>query len=992
MKRFFLFFFASVLSISMFAQDPEQPTGKTKGQAIPYAWGEGIKVTANAGEGKWYKVDLYGKFNPATGKSAEGNADANIIVANPLDEKATVDVTAYVGDNETSRHFTLQAGEFKTMNIGAGMLVRMGIQYVYMFIVMDVTITPAQAEKIEVVVEDAPSNSTPFIPVDFVWGDNWASTHVAEGNNVAANKETWIMIDRSNKLTNGWTFKLYAQNLGSAATTIYGGLATDCPATNIQEQEKAVAANGIMSKELDLAMLDMMPDTIYVRLKANQPLKVWAEEVEPTLPDQPLFTVTGATEVEKNHAYKLSDSILYKVNYATLTAPEYYVTKVEIKNNGGSAVELTGKVVKNAGDNDEIYSAIKRTTTLQPGQKLTKEIDNTLLGNLEDGDHVHALVLGGNDDVEFKLIEVCTEKDTCDVKDGEAMVISASEISQPQAANTTKWYKVNIAAAKTANADILMTMEANEAAELTVDIAADCKLGEPVQSYTGSGKTTTKTLSNSLFKSAGDVIYVRVHTDKAITVKAKMLTSIVWNGTVWEGGIAPDIDHAARIEGNMTIGTELTDDFAELKALGLTLKDENIKITIKNGGKLIVGEEGIKGSENINQIIIEEGGQLLISPEAGSNNKPFITAKKNINLGVQEAVGHTLPELHDFIALPIENREAGVGQAMYYANWDRMAGWVANDNFRRSFVGYNVFIPAGASCPAAGPVPVEFKGQLAANKNQTLSMPANGWYAFGNSWTAAIPLSGIYSQLAGNDDAAVHFYVATPTDYSSQTENVLGLIKDNYYIPATSQIASQLGISEIKPMQGFFLHTNSSYSISLDYNALYEAKKAAAPKRVAADNSNMVAAVLSDGEGCDFVYMIEGEAGNAHKMIGNDIAIYAEDGLAQIANDNMIGTILTIQTNEKTEYTLHFGWLKGETMYLKDLENGNVIAMTAGNTYTFTAQPNTVSARFQVVGRNNVPTGMENNAAIEGANKRIENGRVVIIKNGVKYDVLGAQL
>ena len=83
-----------------------------------------------------------------------------------------------------------------------------------------------------------------------------------------------------------------------------------------------------------------------------------------------------------------------------------------------------------------------------------------------------------------------------------------------------------------------------------------------------------------------------------------------------------------------------------------------------------------------------------------------------------------------------------------------------------------------------------------------------------------------------------------------------------------------------------------------------------------------------------------------------------------------------------------FGMLHG----IEGLVNGNIIAMTAENTYTFSAEPNTVSERFQVIGRNNAPTAIENNAAIEGANKRIENGKVVIIKNGVKYDVLGTQL
>ena len=114
--------------------------------------------------------------------------------------------------------------------------------------------------------------------------------------------------------------------------------------------------------------------------------------------------------------------------------------------------------------------------------------------------------------------------------------------------------------------------------------------------------------------------------------------------------------------------------------------------------------------------------------------------------------------------------------------------------------------------------------------------------------------------------------------------------------------------------------------------------------------------------------------------------------MAQVANTNLIGTLLTFQANEATEYTLHFAWLNGETLYLKDLANGNIIAMTAENTYTFTAEPNSVSERFQVIGRNEVPTNIENTMFIEGANKFIENGKVVIIKNGVKYDVLGAQL
>ena len=1017
MKRFFLFLFASLLSISMFAAGE---TGKTKAQAIPYDWQSGIYVSSEAGVGKWYVVNLKKDMTPAgpfnaNGKTDDGKTDINITIVNPLSQEVDINCIAYIGDNETSRQFKMAAGGQKSMTFGAGMFVRMGINEVYLYLVTDVTVTEQEAQEqhqaVNVDVQPVEANSVAFVPVNFDWTGIETSTHTAAGNEIAKNAETWLKIKWAGKIANDHTFKLYVKNLGSAATTIYGGLATDCPATNIQEQTKDVAAGQTISKELDPAMLQMMPDSIYIRLKADQKLHVWAEDVEPTLPAQPLFNADAAIAVAKNVEYSTAkttgdrlDSIVYKAAYATLIpsvptdSMKYYAVQVIITNNGSADATIVGKVVKNAEGN--VFSAVTRTYTIKAGQTISKKLDKTLLSNMEAGDEAFALVLGGNSNVKFLLKDTCLEENPCVPAQAIAMNIPASgSVEQLQAANSTKWYAVNIATAKTAKADIQLDMTATETVDLAVDIAAECAIGEPTQSYTGSSASTKKTLSYSLIEGlTSNIVYVRVKTNKAITVKAELLSTKTWNGTAWSGdGQAPDLTVAARIEGNMTIA-----DGQTLKALGLTLDTipgitpkTYATITIQNGGKLIVGKEGIKGSEKVEQIIIEEGGILLIDPACTSNNKPFVTAQKKIKLGIQSewndgAGPATLPELHDFIALPIDNREAAVGQQMRYVHWDRMAGWIANDGFRQSFVGYNVFAKDGdgAYATPAALKPVEFKGQLAANKDITLNMPAKGWYAFGNSWTAPIALSGIYSQLSGSsDEAAVHFYVATPTDFGTG----IGTILDNYYIPATAEIASNLGITEINPMQGFFLYTEGGNSVTLDYHALY-ASKAAAPKRVAADNRNMVAAVLSNANGSDFVYMIEGEASNAHKMVNEKLAIYAEDGLAQVANTNLIGTILTIQTTEDTEYTLHFAWLNGETLYLKDLANGNIIAMTEDSRYTFSAEPNTVSERFQVIGRHEVPTNIENGLFLEGANKRIENGKIVIIKNGVKYDVLGAQL
>ena len=123
----------------MFAQND----GSTKAKAIPYNWSTGIVVTSEPNVGKWYVVNLdkshggifYDKeyiqaWNQAhpedqidikkVGKTVQGNTDANITVVNPLDKKVEVDIAAYIADNEYNHHYSLQADEAKSLNVGAG--------------------------------------------------------------------------------------------------------------------------------------------------------------------------------------------------------------------------------------------------------------------------------------------------------------------------------------------------------------------------------------------------------------------------------------------------------------------------------------------------------------------------------------------------------------------------------------------------------------------------------------------------------------------------------------------------------------------------------------------------------------------------------------------------------------------------------------------------------------------------------------------------------
>lgn len=1032
MKRFFLFFFASLLSISMFA---EGESGKTKAQAIPYDWSTGIHVSSEAGVGKWYVVMLKkqdgGPFN-ANGKTDAGLTNINVSVVNPLAVEADIDVIAYIGDNETNRHFKLAAGGIKSMTFGAGMFIKMGIDRVYLYLVMDVTITPEEAEHHEAVnVNVTPvesENTVVFNPIDFDW-TGWPNQ--TTGVEIPANTETWVKIDftQHEGLTDGYTYEFYVNKAGSTPTTIYAGLSYDCPATSIQTEEKTITSS-TTSRILDEAKLSILPNIVYIRLKANQDLHIYAKEVALPQPEEPIFNRNGAIEVltydgtdETVYTLDAENKRVYFVQRGTLEAEEYYYKQIEVTNNGDQAVTIVGKASKTFNAAGNTYSAVSKSVTIPAHQTYVKKIDKSMQSVVGPNATDKIWAQGPlNSNITFKLTKVPEDPDYCQPAQAEALTLPATgQVVKAQSAGT-QWYKVDITAAMTKKTDITLTLESDQEVNVTIDVAAECALGEPTQTYTGKSTSTTKTLSYSVIKDVKEAtdkhyyVFVRVKTDKAISVKAELVpvdANIIWDGTKWSNQIGPKKDKAAYIQGPLTVtGGQII----EASSLNLNI---NGSITIKSGASVFVGNGGISIAAFSQGVTVEDGGMLLISPECTYtyNAEPEVKAHKTLHLGQQEAFSKadtdpykaTLPDLHEFIAVPVTG--AYDVEARYYY-WDRVSGWKNKKSTSADptkacspFVGYNVFTKSTDA--HYGDYDAVFEGKLAPNKNQSFTTGQIGWYAFGNSWLAPIKLSYLLDALADKytsegqtgeaNQKAVHTYVASPMQVPGLPNE--GKIKDNYYIPLTAEIAANIGVTEIAPMQGFFLFTEEGATISVDYTKVwndatgYGNTPNAAPKhnRVA-DERNKAAVVFNGGGYSDFVYMIEGSATNANKMVDANLAIYAENGLGQVAKNNLIGTNLTIKTNAATEYTLSFGWLNGETMYLRDLKNGVLIPMTEGNKYTFTAEPNTTSVRFQVVGRNNVPTGMEQNAVIEGVNKTLENGNVVIIKNGVKYNVMGAQL
>ena len=76
-----------------------------------------------------------------------------------------------------------------------------------------------------------------------------------------------------------------------------------------------------------------------------------------------------------------------------------------------------------------------------------------------------------------------------------------------------------------------------------------------------------------------------------------------------------------------------------------------------------------------------------------------------------------------------------------------------------------------------------------------------------------------------------------------------------------------------------------------------------------------------------------------------------------------------------------------------DIETGEEVAISEGNTYTFFAEPNTtISERFMIVERANAPsvaTGVDHTESNVKIHKFIKDNNLFILKNGVLYNAAG---
>ena len=442
----------------------------------------------------------------------------------------------------------------------------------------------------------------------------------------------------------------------------------------------------------------------------------------------------------------------------------------------------------------------------------------------------------------------------------------------------------------------------------------------------------------------------------AIGTKAAVATTIKagdWNdATIWSTSAVPTTATPVVIAHNVVVPAN-----TKAEAFGVEVKDNSV-ITIE--GALAVGNDGIKGITDAKQLLIKDGGAMVISPAATENNQPLATVYKKMNIKHKDAgtyiEGVESPYLREHIGLPTIGKHTTTSDVQLLGRqWNTSTGWEDATEFATAFKGYSL---TSEMAPTA---PVAFAGQLVGNMDATISM-SRGFHFVGNSWVAPINTTEILNQVGKlkNENAAeAAIKVYLPTEAKFEDIN-LAKLKVKPYKAQWGSLAS---------MQAFFLYANRAATITLSYeqavwNALLAQPKAAA-KRVAAEDEEVAVRInLTAKNGrTDYVYVYEGEEFHSTKMMNEapnvNIYVEAENGnYSTFGTADLEGTALKIQTNSETEYTLSFEWIEGETLAIKDLETGAITAMTEGNTYTFTATANTTTRRFAIT-RKCIPSSVE---------------------------------
>lgn len=516
-----------------------------------------------------------------------------------------------------------------------------------------------------------------------------------------------------------------------------------------------------------------------------------------------------------------------------------------------------------------------------------------------------------------------------------------------------------------------------------------------------------------------------------------------WNLT--ESDVVPQdttpvlIDHNVFVEENMQAvaaslqikaGQTLTVKSGatlQIQDAGALFKDETAQLVIEPNAVVTVGSNGVVSQDEKNIIIHSsetEQGVFMCHPDVKLNTQPKATVY--LYTKAQQIAGAPKYEyIYQRFAIPTADGAATVYDADYSdqelfagetsyvdavygwdntkLNWQMLARWKDME----PFVGYQV-----TNNTKNGGITYSFKGNLVGNHDGNFEFASHPdkFQFFGNSYTAPIYIPTFLDSITKNNPTVQQSIWI----YDEGDDNFKPVTK---YQAQYGLVTYQNGdpIKEIRSMQAFIMCGDEGNVTELSYEdaiwgnprfnghlggtekapqRIQQLEMSVATIRIEATNGQADEVTLLESN--EFTQDFDNGADASKYMYAEGINLYANTNSGKqtvVASDNVEGTILGFKAGASENYTIRFNNLNGEEFTLVDLDNQQRVDMRAGAMYNFCQKAHYANeARFMVVRRApSVTTDMDEVNNTNSTIKVVENGQLIIIKNGVRYNALGVE-
>ena len=434
---------------------------------------------------------------------------------------------------------------------------------------------------------------------------------------------------------------------------------------------------------------------------------------------------------------------------------------------------------------------------------------------------------------------------------------------------------------------------------------------------------------------------------------------------------------------------------------GAVLIGENATLTVEEGAALVV--DGLVYGATADNFVVESSEQksaiVLFSPETEfiKEDHPKATYRftsksfKNGSKWVYQRFG--MPTYNGNVTVK-EGEGTASAVRSFICTWDYNADdWGAWSELNKTTgLQFAEAVPfqcyqLGSDNAKDAPVTYDFIVDLMGNANASLNFKA-GWNPYANSYTAPIDIrefiTDVLSKAGTGIDATVYLYKDLGNDtYTWQAINMSNAGKI-YRVREDGAMVKKTFPGSIEPMQAFIMKLGSGSAESTDINYLNSvynpamgiARPENAPARYRASYSEVQIGAFNE-KYWDNVSLMEGEQFSAGYDNGYDapkydnnkgLSLYVTNGNARmerVATDNVEGLFIGIDAPEAGEYTLDFSGVNGMEYKVVDMQTGNVFEIEEDAEFRFYAEAGQNDYRFQIVGRQNLPTAIDNTDAIK---------------------------